>query len=61
MIYEHKIIETFVPFWKRDKEVSLKDASMQILNDFSSQGWEVVSCINEFKFLLRRSIRSGIV
>jgi hypothetical protein len=61
MVYEHKIVETFVPFWKREKEISLADASMQQLNKLSSEGWEVLSVISEFKFLLRRPINSGAV
>lgn len=57
MIYEHKIVETFVPFWKRPPEISLTDASMEQLNNYALDGWEVASAIKEFKFLLRRPIK----
>jgi len=61
MSYEHKIVETFVPFWKRDKNLSLTDASGQMLNELSLEGWEVVSAMSEWKFLLRRAINKGTV
>ena len=59
MVYEHKIVETFIPSWKREKNLSLADSSMQQLNNLALEGWEVLSAISEFKFLLRRPTNSG--
>jgi len=60
MVYEHKILDTFVLPWKREnRSLSTNEITEQKLNNFATEGWEVVSSINEFKFLLRRPIRSG--